>query len=264
MSVLSRRSPVPLYRQLKSVLARRIELGELAPGSVTSEQELGAEFQVSRITIRQALAELEREGRVLRVPGKGTFVAERRKLEPQSALTSFSENMRALGMAPSYASVRVTEAPATEEVSARLMIPSGEPVLRIERVMLADDIPMALMRAQLPRRIYERGRGLFTPARLADHSFYLTLELDLGIELWKAKETVEATTADEEEARLLNLGVDDLLLVVHRHTLDRDGHPVEYTQLRYRADLYRYQVELFRHVDSAGRSSTGNYEEILQ
>lgn len=245
--MLSRASPVPLYRQVRHEIVRRIDDGRLVAGQMTTEQELTAEYGVSRITIRQALDELAREGLVVRVPGKGTFVADRPKLEPQSALTSFSENMAALGRRPSYRSMRVAEVPAAEPVARGLAVARDVLVLRIERLLLADGIPMAVMRAHLPERIYGRHRHLFEADRLERESLYVTLERDLSLQLWKARETVEAATAGDDAERL-GLTPDDLLLVVHRHTLDRDAQPVEYTQLRYRADLYRYQVELYRTV----------------
>lgn len=243
---LTRASPIPLYRQVEALMVRRIEEGQLAPGARTSEQELTAEFGVSRITIRQALDELQRQGRVVRVPGKGTFVAQRPKLEPQSALTSFSENMEALGRRPGYRTLTVSVVPASEEIAEQLAVASGEPVLRIDRLLLADETPMALMRAHLPGWIWNATPELFDRERLDRVSLYRTLESDLGLQLWKARETVEAMVANDD-GDLLGLGRDDLLLVVHRHSYDRDARPVEYTQLRYRADLYRYQVELFRN-----------------
>ena len=111
------------------------------------------------------------------------------------------------------------------------------------------DIPMGIMRANFPARVWGRAPHLFDTQRLDTTSLYSTLEQDLGIVLWKAKETVEAALAGAD-ADLLDLTPEDLLLVVHRRTVDDSGRPVEYTQLRYRADLYRYNVELFRHTSS--------------
>jgi GntR family transcriptional regulator len=221
---------------------------------MTSEQELATEFGVSRMTIRQALDHLVREGRMLRVQGKGTFVAEGRKLEPLSALTSFSENMRALGREPSYRILGVVEVPAPPEVAAHLALEPNALALRIVRLLIADEVPMALMRGYLPPWIYTAQPALFSPERLDQVSLYRTLEVELGIQLWKARETVEALTAGDDAERL-ELNPDDLLLVVHRHTLDIEARPVEYTQLRYRADLYRYQVELFRQGFAAPAAS---------
>lgn len=246
VAVLSRESPVPLYRQLTAVMAHQIDRGELRPGTVTSEQGLASKFGVSRITSRQALTQLQREGRVFRVPGKGTFVAERRKLEPQSRLTSFSENMTALGKVPTYRTLSVGPTAASPQVADALALEPADSVLSIFRLLLADGVPMAVMRAHVPPRISQGADGVFTRDRLDRFSFYWLLERELGVELWKARETVEAVCADTD-AHLLALEADDLLLVVHRQTLDRAGRAVEYTELKYRADLYRYRVELFRH-----------------
>jgi GntR family transcriptional regulator len=213
---------------------------------MTSEQELSAEFGVSRITVRQALGDLAREGRVLRVPGKGTFFSEPRKAEPQSALTSFSENMAALGLMPSYLTLNSRQLRPNSEVAEALEIDRDSVILRFKRLLLADGTPMAVMRAHFPSYVFAEAPHLFEPARLDATSLYSTLENELGISLWKARETVEAGTAGAD-AELLDLTSEDLVLVVHRRTLDSSGRPVEYTELRYRADLYRYNVELFRH-----------------
>lgn len=238
---------MPLYRQIQRLIIRQIQRGELPPGSKVSEQELVRRFEVSRITSRQALVELEREGWVIRAPGKGTFVAERRKLEPMSALTSFSENMLALGKRPSYRTLSIDWLPAQGAVADLLAVEAGEPVLRIERLLLADGTEMALMRAFLPARVHELDRRVWTNARLDAVSLYRLLESELGVALWKARETVEAATA-EADGEALGLAPDDLILTVHRRTWGRSLEPVEYTQLLYRADLYRYQVELFRQA----------------
>ncbi|MGI8421575.1 MAG: GntR family transcriptional regulator [Gaiellaceae bacterium] len=242
---VSKASPIPLYRQIQRLIIRQIGRGELPIGAKVSEHELARLYDVSRITTRHALIELEREGWVIRVQGKGTFVSERRKLEPLSALTSFSENMRALGKHPSYRTLGLEYVPARGELTQGLDVDAGDAVLRIERLLFADETEMALMRAFLPARVFELDRSLWTKKRLDTTSLYQLLEHELGIQLWKSKETVEATTADDDAA-LLELEPDDLLLRVQRQTWDRGLRPIEQTWLYYRADLYRYQVELFR------------------
>lgn len=238
-------SPIPLYRQIKRAIRVRIDDGSLSPGTRTSEQELSSQFGVSRITVRQALGELEREGRILRVPGKGTFVAEPRKVEPQSALTSFSENVAALGLRPGYRTLAVDDVDASAEIVDALQLEKDALVLRVDRVMYADETPISVMTTYFPSRVYAKSRHLFNPERLDVTSLYSTLEDDIGIVLWKASETVEAARAGDD-ADLLDLARDDLLLVIHRRTVDRSSRPVEYMKARYRADLYRYNVELVR------------------
>jgi len=241
-----RESPVPLHRQIRNILRANIRSGLLKPGDVTSEQELAAEFGVSRITIRQALARLAREGLVVRVQGRGTFVADQRKLEPQSALTSFSENMLALGKRPGHRTLVIEERSATGDLANALQVDPGDPLLRIERLLFADDVPMAVMTAHLPPWVYGPMRQIFTAAELDRTSLYELLEDKLGIELWVATETVEAQRAGRD-SRHLDVSADDLLLAVERRTTNPVGQTVEVTRLRYRADLYRYQTQLYRH-----------------
>lgn len=243
---VQRQSPVALHRQIRNILRSNIRSGLLKPGDVTSEQELAAEFGVSRITIRSALARLAREGLVVRVPGRGTFIADLRKLEPQSALTSFSENMTALGKHPAHRTLAVAETAATPEAAAALQVEPGDPLLAIERLLLADNVPMAVMTAHLPPWVYGPMRGLFTATELDRSSLYELLESKLGIDLWVATETVEAQRAGDD-GKHLDVGTEDLLLVVERRTTDPLGKTVEVTRLRYRADLYRYQTQLYRH-----------------
>ncbi|MCP9485265.1 MAG: UTRA domain-containing protein [Gaiellaceae bacterium MAG52_C11] len=153
--------------------------------------------------------------------------------------------MRALGKEPSYRTLGVSRVPANPGVATALGLEPGDHVVRIERLLFADGTEMALMRAFLPRWVYERDQRPWTAERLDGSSFYVILEEELGIALWKAQETVEAVEAGAE-AEFLDLARDALLLSVHRRTWDRGSRIVEYTNLLYRADLYRYQVELFR------------------
>lgn len=246
MTTLSRESPVPLYRQLADAMINRIGMGTLRPGSKTSELEMMNEFGVSRMTVRKAFDQLESDGLILRVPGKGTFISEPRKLEPQSALTSFSENMRALGMTPGHSTRTVQEVAAPVDVAQHLGIGTGALVLHIDRLLLADGMSLAVMDAYLPQWVYqEAGIALFAD-QLDTKSMYLLIEEDCGVQMWKARETVECAAAGDDAQRL-KLAPDSMVLSVRRLTVTQQARPVEYTHLRYRSDLYRYQVELYRN-----------------
>ena len=245
-SEVVRTSPVPLHRQIRDILRASVRSGSLRPGDVTSELELAAEFGVSRITIRQALARLAQEGVVVRVPGKGTFVADQKKLEPQSALRSFSENMLALGKRPGHRTLLVTERAVSPALAQLLQVQQGDAVLTIERLLLADDVPTAVMTGVLPNWVYGGNRNAFTTEELDRRSLYEILESQLRIDLWLATETIEAQRAGPDAA-LLDISADDLLLAVQRVTTNTASQTVEVTQLRYRADVYRYQSLLYRH-----------------
>lgn len=243
---LNRTDPTPLYQQIKKYLNQMILDGRLTPGQrLPSEKELQDQFGVSRITVRQALKELTLEDKIVGVPGKGTFVLEP-KVEPLTALTSFSENMRAQGLEPSYRHARVELIKPPSKVCTVLGLSKEEGAVHIHRLMLADGVPMAIQDEFLPHRVYRRNPHLFTPEVLNVTSLYNLLERELDIPLTHAEEYVEASTASPDEAKLLAIEADDLVLVITRIAFTNDDSPVEYVKLTFRADCYRYRVELFR------------------
>lgn len=237
---------VPLYQQLKIHLNELIKSGQLKSGErLPSEKELEEQFGVSRITVRRALQELAGEEKILRVPGKGSFVLKP-KIEPLTALTSFSENMRAQGFKPSYrnAQIKIVKPPA--KVASVFEKYGEERALNLHRILLADDEPMAIQDAYLPHFVYQRDPLIFTPETFNVTSLYSALELRLGIPLVRAEESVEASIASPQEAKQLNIQTGDLILVINRITYSSDSNPIEYVNLIFRADRYRYRVELFR------------------
>ncbi len=237
---------VPLYKQLKAHLEALIKDGALKPGEMLpSEKDLETQFNISRITVRRALQELAVEEKIARFPGKGSFVLQP-KVEPLTALTSFSENMRSRGLNPSYQNTTVRLVKAPPKVAQFFQAQDDEKVLNIYRLLLADGIPMAIQDAYLPGSVYEAAPRLFVPEVLNVISMYNTLELELGIKLVRAEEFVEAGQATAAEAEQLGVKRGDLVLVVTRMTRAASDRPIEYVKLVFRADRYRYRVELFR------------------
>ncbi|SRR5579883_128275 len=245
--VVRRQDQTPLYQQIKREILRRIDSGELRPGQrLPSEQEFERQLAVSRITVRQAITALAIEGRLTRVPGRGTFVAEHVKVSRLTSLSGFGENMRALGLTPSYRTVDVREMQAGDLVASQLSLADGEHVLLIHRVLLANKEPIAIQYSYLPLHLIAAGRQAFT-ADLLDHSsLYTLLEQKLHIVLARALETVEPAMASALDQELLDVSPDALLLRVHRVTYSTADVPVEYVRLLYRMDRYAYRVELFR------------------
>jgi len=240
-------SIVPLYKQLLDILSTAIDSNQLKPGDrIPSEKELLDTFNVSRVTIRRAIQELAYQNKVLCVPGKGSFVLQP-KIEPLTALTSFSENMRAQGYEPSYQDTSISFIEPNSKIQALLKVGQKERILYIHRMMLAGGSPMAIQNVYLPERIYGRNQALFTAEILNQISLYKILELEIGIPLYRADEWVDSSKATKEEANLLQIQENDPVLVIERVTyssLEQD--PIEFVHQIYTADRYRYKVELFR------------------
>jgi GntR family transcriptional regulator len=234
-----------MYRQLEALLREQIVRGELKAGErIPSEVQLCERWGISRITTRQALAELERDGLLERVPGKGTFVRR-----PQSQVTrltrlsGFGEDMVALGLEPGYETLKASRGPVPEEVLSRLQI-TGAKAYVVERTLLADGEPIGMHTSYLPLwLIGQATEGSFSREALTRGSLYRVIE-STGVRLQRADEIVEPAIAGEEEARRLGVKEGELVLRVKRTVYDSGERPVEYVILTYRADLYTYRIQL--------------------
>jgi GntR family transcriptional regulator len=214
----------------------------MPPGSpIPTERSLAAEFDVSRTTVRQALAELTVEGRLLRVQGKGTFAAEP-KVAQRLQLSSYTEDMRAQGREPSSRLLEISEDPADIDLARLLNIRAGAKVLRMHRLRLADNEPMAIETTHLP---LSRFRGLRRYVS-SGGSLYQVLRERFGVEMGHAEETIETALASPEEAELLGADVGLPMLLLSRHSFDSTGNPVEWVRSVYRGDRYKFVAGLDR------------------
>ncbi|MDA3628518.1 GntR family transcriptional regulator [Saccharopolyspora oryzae] len=228
----------PKYWGLKQHLLDMLR--SLPPGSpIPTERSLAAEFDVSRTTVRQALAELTVEGRLLRVQGKGTFAAKP-KVAQRLQLSSYTEDMRAQGRQPTSRLLEVVEEPADPELATLLETKPSATVLRLRRLRLADGEPMAIETTHLP---LTRFRGL-TRRLESGGSLYQVLRENFDVELGHAEETIETALASPEEAELLGSEVGLPMLLLSRHSFDTEGHPVEWVRSIYRGDRYKFVARL--------------------
>lgn len=210
---------------------------------IPSEARLGEDFGVSRITIRQSLAELEREGLLERVPGKGTFVRERSaKVERLTRLSGFGENMASLGLRAGYRTLRAEEALAPLEAADRLSAP-GRRAFVVERILLADGDPVGMHLSYLPLWLVRNAPSSFDLVSLDRGSLYAAFE-EAGSVLKRAEEIVEPALLFAGEADKVEAEEGDLALKIRRTVYDTEGHPVEYVIITYRADSYTFRLDL--------------------
>ena len=238
------RGPLPLWFQIKEQLRRTIDLGQWAPGEqLPTENELTEFFGVSRITVRTAFERLGDQGLVERIPGRGTFVAKRSFEQPATRLAGFHEDMASRGFIPSARtlSVRVVTDPS---VVASALATEGDDLMEVRRLLLADNIPMAFQHGFLP--IWVMGGEACDAADLDNKSLYMTMEERTASHPATAEETIEAVRADRTHADLLDVSEGSPLLMASRLSLDRSRRPVEWVRMWYRADRYRFRVELQR------------------
>ena len=194
------------------------------------------------MTVRKAVNELEQEGILYKVRGKGPFVKNTGKINQNlSKLTSFSEDMRTRGMVPGAKILLLDVLMANEVVADKLGIPVGDDVIMLRRLRLADGEPIAIETTYLRYALFS---CVFD--KLADgNSLYQFMKEELGIFPKKAIQSVEVSSLMEWEASLLGNESLNVSLLIHRQTFDADGMPLEYVESKYRSDKYKFYIELY-------------------
>lgn len=237
---LNQSDHVPLYFQIKNVIAEQIREGRLASGELLpSEHALMQMFNVSRATIRQALGELELEGLIERRQGVGTFV-KAKKIEPEIIkLTSFSEDMKSRGFKPGSKTIEVENILPDGQIMNYLGLSAKTPVWCVRRLRFANDEPIGLQYLYIPPWVE------IDPQELMNLQSYYELLSRKGIKLAHASELLIARNATKREAELLNIKAGRSLLVADRITYDTRNVCVEYVQFIYRADRYQYRLTLY-------------------
>lgn len=233
----------PLYAQIKDDLRARILDGRYAPHSrMPSESELCAMFDVSRITVRQALGDLQNEGLVFKLHGKGTFVSKPKAFQDVTSLQGFAEAMSSMGheIVNQLRGVRFIE--ADSHVASRLALPEGAKVAEIHRVRFLNREPVSLEVTYVPEALGVR----LAAADLIARDIFLIIENDCGVPLGHADVSIDAMLADDEIAAALNVGVGAPVLRIERLTHSADGTPIDYEHLYFRGDAFQYRLRIDR------------------
>lgn len=210
---------------------------KLHPGdAIPSERSLVATLGVSRVTVRQAIADLVDVGRLERVHGKGTYVTGPR-VDSLLHLTSFSREMRERGLVPETKVLAAGQEAAGAEVAERLHIPQGRPVVRVERLRLADGTPMAYEIGYYPSALF--------PRLLDQHldALYDVFASRYGLHVSSGYQTVSAEAAGAAQAQILQVPRKAPLLVQERVTKCGDTL-MEFSTSWYRADRYRLHMRI--------------------
>ncbi|MCA8425536.1 GntR family transcriptional regulator [Burkholderia seminalis] len=236
-------SAAPLYVQIKDMLRARILDGTYAPHSrMPSEHELCAMFDVSRITVRQALGDLQKEGLLFKLHGKGTFVSKPKAFQNVTSLQGFAEAMSSMGyeIVNQLRSLRTVK--ADRHLATKLNVPEGAPLVEIHRVRLLNREPVSLEQTWVPEALGKCLAG----ADLATRDIFLVLENDCGIPLGHADVSIDAILADDEIVDALHVEDGSPVLRIERLTHDASGAPIDYEYLYFRGDAFQYRLRIDR------------------
>lgn len=239
MMQIDKNSRLPLYIQLMDVLIEKMETEIGENGQLPSEREICDIYNLSRTTVRQAINELERDGLIYKVRGKGTFVSPKKVNQELVKFYSFTEQMKQLGKVPISKVLSFEIVKADRRISQKLKIAEGSMVYEFSRLRLADQIPMMLETSYVP---YDLFPGI-TKDDLEKTALYEIFRGRFQTKITMADEFFTSVNPLDKEAKLLELplSVPSLRIERYTHGIDR---LIEYTNTIARGDKFKYHVHL--------------------
>jgi GntR family transcriptional regulator len=245
-----RRGQIPAYIQVASALRRRIETGEWSPGDkISTLEELEQEFGRARVTVRQAVGMLEKEGLVTRQQGRGTFVTEhvndKRWLQLETTWESMITSIK--GNVPKF--IKVIDPapfPRLEENEGKLAEEYGF----LRSVQLKDRQPYAVVNLHLERNILEKNRDEFMK-----HTALPVLAALEDVRIKQAHQTLVIGTADPEVADLLQISLSAPTAECRCVVVDENDVVIYVAEITYRSDCVKLHMGLLDDVQSDARST---------
>lgn len=237
---------IPKYYQVKKTIVEKIDNDEFTVGEpIPSERELMVMFDVSRITVRKAVEELEQEGYLYKVQGKGTYVKGDQNNQDLISITSCTQDVRRLGMTPSRKVLQHLICLADKKRQRMLSLGDGDKVFRLARIYYADDEAINYTVTHLPYKYFP---GLETHD-FAQVSLYETLEKEYQVRIARAVRTVEAVIARDEISEYLDVEEGVPLLLFQCTTYGEIAGrelPIETFKCFYRSDKFKFYINQSR------------------
>lgn len=229
---------VPAYIRIHDAIKREIDGGVWEIGQrLPSERDLADDYEVSRMTLRQAITLLVEEGILERRVGSGTYVASHRVQEKMRGTTSFTEIVRSQGKTPSSQLISYQRKPANETEIQQLQLKATDTVVRMERVRFADNVPLVFEVASIPEKLIQS----FNQEDITEH-FFQTLT-DNCYEIGKSQQTIYAKNANERVANYLKVPKNHAVLALTQVSYFTDGRPFEYVHSQYVGDRFEFYLE---------------------
>jgi GntR family transcriptional regulator, phosphonate transport system regulatory protein len=236
-----RQNGVALWRQIADRIRASIANGDYdTTGKVPPEFTLAAQFGVNRHTVRSALAALAQEGIVRSVQGRGTLIERKERLNfPITRRTRFSEGIGDQAREKEGLLLHSAREPASVDLSARLRIPEGAQVIRLETLRKADRRPVSRSTTWFPadrfggiEEAYSKSGSITVAFRMLGLSDYLRVSTE-----------VTATHADGADLADLQLSPGAIILVARALNTDTEGVPIQYAVSRFPADMVQFTIE---------------------
>lgn len=236
---VDKKSPIPVYYQLKNIILKKIQSGEYLEGSlIPSERDLGDNLGISRMTVRQALNQLVSEGVLYREKGKGTFVS-RSKIEQRNVM-SFSETVAIKGLVPSTKVLHFNKTDLEDDIAGILDLKTGEKVYVIKRLRFAGGIPVGIEEAFIPEK-YCSGLENFDLTQ----SLYRLIKEEYSYSINYIDNLIEASKPVRDEKEQLDITGNVPVIRITGVNYTESGIKLFYERSVYRSDEYKYNVRVY-------------------
>ena len=236
--VISRHSRIPLYAQIRQEIEQDILNGKFKPGDkLPSEDGVAAMYDVSRMTARRAIDQLVSENWLRRMPGQGTYVAEKRPSSQTVGLTRWSFERIEQSQDMSWKVLSVEDLLPSMRVANALRTILGERVVQITGVLYVDHTRAGYYVDYVPKLLVPTTEGLMSN----DVSLPALLSHQYNLEFGKVTEHIRAIPADEEAREILGVEPGDALLEIDDLIYLKSGIPAILSNTVYRCDSYVYR-----------------------
>lgn len=239
--VLDRSAGAPLWTQFRDVVRGKILQGELAVGAkLPTEAEFGEQYGISRIVVREALADLVRNGLIYKIRGQGAFVSARERDEDfVSTVLGFSDEMARKGRTVrTQVLVQELRVPTAQEASA-LALADADMVVGLKRLRSVDGELQLLVETAVPADL---APGLHR-TRLENRSLYDVLRRQYGLRIVRAERWIDAVAPDAATCELLGMASAEPLLRIESIAYGSNGRPLEYYRALHRCKSSRLHVQ---------------------
>lgn len=241
---LNKGVPIPLYYQINDIILRKIEAGDLrSHQQLPSEDELSSIFEVSRMTVRQAVIKLVNEGKLYRQRGQGTFVAEPKIERKVAGFSSFNKDMEARGLKPGSVILQKKAVKPGKEIRYILNLQAEEKVMEIIRLRLANGQTIGIGKAVIPVKVC---RSLLEENLEDGVSLIQFMEEKGGCKIAYGEQKIQAVQADSYQAKLLKIEKGSPLLHLNIVFYSNGQAPIGIFETFYRGDRYVFTSTVYR------------------
>lgn len=244
LAYASRSGHLPIYYQLKQAIIEKIRNGEIKENEqLPTESELCRQFGVSKAPVRQALQELEKENYIYKIRGKGSFVSPNYIKQPLGKLQSFTDEIIQLGHRPGAKLLSKEIIKANYEIAKSLNIKEGDNVIEVVRLRFIDDEVFSLNYSHFSLDRFPQ----IESADLNSLSMYNIIEENIGCEIVRAIQTLEASATSPDIADIIGRKAGSPLLLMNRITFARKDlkeMPVEFVKAYFVPDKYKFEIQL--------------------